>query len=234
MEIPDFVETSMSKHLVTVERFATPFEANMAKNRLEAEGIPAFLADEQTVGNLWHMGGALGGVKLLVPDDYIQKAMDVLTTPPDEEVFSGAQTDLPSDPDSEAIQAARTCPLCGNQLGPDEGPCPACGSSGENETELKTINHDPEFRDSAEEDAASDAPLPQGDELAFRAWKMAAFGLIFFPLTFYSSWLLIRLFLFPAPLSPEGKRKMLGALVFDVVVLILLYVVILALGKDSH
>ena len=57
----------MSKHLLTIARFGTPFQANMAKNRLEAEGIPAFLADEQTVGNLLLYGAVLGGVKLLVP-----------------------------------------------------------------------------------------------------------------------------------------------------------------------
>jgi hypothetical protein len=216
----------MSKHLVTIERFATPFEASMAKNRLEAEGIPAFLADEQTVGNLWQMGPALGGVKLLVPDDCIQKAMDVLTTPPDEQVFSGAETDAPSDLDSQAIQAARTCPRCGNQFGPEEGFCPNCGSAGETKTELKTINDAAESGNSVEEDAALDVPLPPGDELALRAWRTAAFGLLFFPLTFYSSWLLIRLFFYAGELSPQSIRRMLGAMALDALVLILLYIVV--------
>jgi predicted Zn-ribbon and HTH transcriptional regulator len=224
----------VSKHLLTIARFGTPFQANMAKNRLEAEGIPAFLADEQMVGNFLAYGPVLGGVKLLVPDDYLQKAMDVLTKPPEDELYD-EESDLSHDQNheqTEAIQAIRTCPQCGNKLSAEQRFCPACTSL---QKEANKFMTEGESLGSADQDAGEDVPvLPQGDDLAFRAWKTAAFGLIFFPLTFYSSWLLVRLLLFPAQLSAEGKRKGLGALAFDAVVLILLYVVILTLGKDSH
>ncbi|MBW4056268.1 MAG: DUF2007 domain-containing protein [Proteobacteria bacterium] len=36
--------------MVTVGRYSTPYEANMVKSRLESEGIPAFIADEYTIG----------------------------------------------------------------------------------------------------------------------------------------------------------------------------------------
>src|SRR5260370_31046062 len=94
----------MSEKLVTVGGFATPFEARVAKNRLEAEAIPVFLGDEESVGNIWHLGLALGGVKLLVPDDHIQKAMYFLTTLP-EEAMAGADAHADkTDSDSLYIQ----------------------------------------------------------------------------------------------------------------------------------
>jgi hypothetical protein len=212
----------LSDKLVTVATFSTPFEARVAKNRLEAEGIPVFLGDEESVGNLWHLGFALGGVKLQVSDDYIQRAMELLTTPPLEEEIE-AESDAGESPaDSEAIQAAWTCPQCGNQVTADQGFCAACGSAVD-EADEDTITHG---RNDASEmiasEDASDVPMPLlGDDIAFRAMKASAFGLLFFPLIFYSCWLLFRLLTFPGELSSQGTRHMLIALVLDFVGLLI-------------
>ena len=214
----------MSEKLVTVASFATPFEAQVAKNRLEAEGIPAFLGDEESVGNLWHLGMALGGVKLMVSDDHIQKAMDLLTILPEEEL---AETDPDPDSgeaDSEAIQEAWTCPQCGNRVTADQGFCPSCDSSGDEPDEATFTSPKNDSGDSALPEDGSDLPFPLlGDDIAFRALKAATFSLLFFPFAFYSCWLLFRLVTFPGHLSPQGTRNMLVALVLDFVVLIVFF-----------
>jgi hypothetical protein len=213
----------MSEKLVTVARFDTPFEARIAKNRLEAEGIPAFLGDEESVGNLWHLGMALGGVKLLVSDDHIQKAMDLLTALPEDEMAEADHVSDKGETDAEAIQEAWTCPECGNRVTADQGFCTYCSSSGDDPDEATLTSPENASGDAAVPEDDSDLPLPfLGDEIAFRALKAAAFSLLFVPLVFYSCWLLFRLFTFPGDLSPQGTRNMLGAMVLDFVVLIVL------------
>ncbi|MBT4485730.1 MAG: hypothetical protein HOC71_18840 [Candidatus Latescibacteria bacterium] len=50
----------------------------MARNRMEAEGISTFLADVETVGVAWHLGPAVGGVKIRVQSEYVELAQSVL------------------------------------------------------------------------------------------------------------------------------------------------------------
>jgi hypothetical protein len=82
----------MGNDLVTVASFADPVEANLAKNRLEASGIPAFLANEETLDMVWYWGNAMGWIKLQVGDKDASNARaildqhDELETPADSEV----------------------------------------------------------------------------------------------------------------------------------------------------
>jgi hypothetical protein len=69
----------MSDDLVTIAVFGSPFEAGLAKSELEAFGIPAFIADEFTVGANPLYSNALGGVKLKVPASHEQEARDILS-----------------------------------------------------------------------------------------------------------------------------------------------------------
>ena len=64
--------------LTTVARFQNPVSAHIARARLEAEGIPAFLADEHLVGVQWLYSDAVGGVKLNVPDPFAEAALEVV------------------------------------------------------------------------------------------------------------------------------------------------------------
>src|SRR5437763_808572 len=68
----------MADKLVTIATYSTPEEAHVAKNALEAAGIPTFFADEATVGLEWILNNALGGIKLQVPDDHCEAAEQVL------------------------------------------------------------------------------------------------------------------------------------------------------------
>jgi hypothetical protein len=60
-----------------------------------------------------------------------------------------------------------------------------------------------------------DLTLQRGEDLARRALLSAVFGLVFFPLIFYSGWVLLRLMTYSGELSPSGTRKLYGAMVVD-------------------
>jgi hypothetical protein len=70
----------MPSKLVTLATFGNPAEAAIARNHLAAEGIRAFLADEDTVAMAWHLGNAIGGIKLQVADDDAERAISILET----------------------------------------------------------------------------------------------------------------------------------------------------------
>lgn len=83
--------------LVTVASFSHPSEAELAKSKLESEGIESFVADAHTVQMNWLYSNALGGVKVQVWEADAAKAQEILgtTVPPDE-------------PEDSAV-----CPNCG-------------------------------------------------------------------------------------------------------------------------
>jgi hypothetical protein len=68
----------MDDPLTTVGIFGSPVEAALARNRLEEKGIPAVILDAETVGMLFHAGGALGGVKVQVAESDAARARAVL------------------------------------------------------------------------------------------------------------------------------------------------------------
>ena len=67
----------MSK-LITLATFSNAAEVNIVKNVLEEEGIQAYIADQETVGMAWHLGNALGGIKLQVDEKSKQAAEAIL------------------------------------------------------------------------------------------------------------------------------------------------------------
>ena len=64
--------------MATVARYFDRSEALVAASLLEAEGIPARLADEQMTQIAWIYTLALGGVRLEVPDDRLEEAQALL------------------------------------------------------------------------------------------------------------------------------------------------------------
>ncbi|MCC0256327.1 DUF2007 domain-containing protein [Pseudomonas aeruginosa] len=66
--------------LTTIGRFSHPLEAQIARARLEAAGIPAFVADEHTINMQWLYSNALGGVRLQVPMVCREDAVALLAT----------------------------------------------------------------------------------------------------------------------------------------------------------
>lgn len=64
--------------LVTVESFAEPTAAHMARNRLKSAGVRAYLSDEELVSTAWQLGNAVGGIKLQVREADVARAEKVL------------------------------------------------------------------------------------------------------------------------------------------------------------
>lgn len=65
--------------MVTVAAFFKPEEAHLARMRLEAAGIEAFLRDENFT-QIWGFSVDSGGVKLEVADEDAEAALAVLET----------------------------------------------------------------------------------------------------------------------------------------------------------
>ena len=89
--------------LTTIATYSFPYQAQIARAKLDSEGIPAFIADEQTINMQWLYSNAMGGVRLQVPEAYAQQAIELLN-----EDFS------------EALM---------QQQGVDATPCSTCGST---------------------------------------------------------------------------------------------------------
>jgi hypothetical protein len=68
----------MSEKLVTVAAFSLAIEADLARTKLESEGIECFVADEHTVTMNWLYSHAIGGVKLKVWQSDLQRAKEIL------------------------------------------------------------------------------------------------------------------------------------------------------------
>ena len=81
--------------MTTVARRTTPTEANLLKGMLTAAGIPATVADANLVQADSWLTYAVGGVRVMVPSAFAEKALATI-----EEYESGA-FQLPSDDDED-------------------------------------------------------------------------------------------------------------------------------------
>jgi hypothetical protein len=81
------------RDLVEVARYLIPLEANLVQGCLVASGIPAVLADAHLVQTDLLLAPALGGVRILVPEDHLQQAQAVL------EAFARGEFELGEDAD---------------------------------------------------------------------------------------------------------------------------------------
>jgi hypothetical protein len=88
--------------MVTVGAYATPWEAQLARACLEAEGIDSVLADEH-LGRIW-CATTVGGIKLRVREDDATRASELLRTrQPIPEIYLVTDSDLP---------LPQRCPTC--------------------------------------------------------------------------------------------------------------------------
>jgi hypothetical protein len=68
----------MSGTLVTVAAFDNVLEAGYWRGMLEAEGIPVAVADQEIVATEWQISGAVGHIKLQVPEAEASRASALL------------------------------------------------------------------------------------------------------------------------------------------------------------
>jgi hypothetical protein len=74
---PDLWANS-SGDLVLLERFFSLADGYVLQGRLAAEGVPALVADALAAQNIPWGPGALGGVRVLVPQSHIDRARKIL------------------------------------------------------------------------------------------------------------------------------------------------------------
>jgi hypothetical protein len=66
------------RDLLELARYLVPMEASLVQGCLVASGIPAVLADAHLVQTDLLLAPALGGVRILVPEDFLLQAQAVL------------------------------------------------------------------------------------------------------------------------------------------------------------
>jgi rubredoxin len=64
--------------LQTVATFTSPWEAQLAKAALESEGIEVMIADENLIRLYWALSNAIGGVKVQVRPEDLERARELL------------------------------------------------------------------------------------------------------------------------------------------------------------
>jgi hypothetical protein len=74
---PD-IEALPGRDLFVVAKYLVPMDATLAQGCLVASGIPAVLADAHLMQTHLLLAPALGGVRILVPQAYLQEAHSVL------------------------------------------------------------------------------------------------------------------------------------------------------------
>jgi hypothetical protein len=68
----------MADELIELARYPTSAEAAIVRGQLDAEGIRTELSGEAVAGWLWHLGSAVGGVRLLISAADADRAHEVL------------------------------------------------------------------------------------------------------------------------------------------------------------
>lgn len=103
----DFVDIDHAE-LETVDSFTDPLQAHLARGRLEAEGIAAYVIHENHVWAAWFLSNALGGVKLQVAEQDADRAREILAAHRRGEYEQALE--LPAGDPAEPA-----CPRCGAQ-----------------------------------------------------------------------------------------------------------------------
>jgi hypothetical protein len=75
---PIEVEALPGRDLFVVAQFIIPIDAHLAQGCLVAAGIPAVVADANHAQADQLIAPAMGGVRVLVPQAYLQQAKEVL------------------------------------------------------------------------------------------------------------------------------------------------------------
>jgi hypothetical protein len=216
LKSPYEMVTPMSDELVTIATFPTAAEAGFVRSLLEAEGIPAYVADEGSVTMLSGLSHSLGWVKVRVAAEDCERAGRLL-----EEYHQERGTIDEAALTAEALAQGETeddvpreistcvCPGCGREVMQEDGTCGFCGAALESAERLLTLVDSP----AANADAAADDEPERDendpvDEMAARALRAAGIGLIFCPATLYAALLVGRLIFSTDELSAYASKRL--------------------------
>jgi hypothetical protein len=96
----------MPEELITIAKFLSLGEAKLAQGKLVSAAISAFVCDENMHAMNWHMGMALGGIRLQVPDSQVVRALEVLDD------FEPEVTGDIEVQDDDEMEEVACCPEC--------------------------------------------------------------------------------------------------------------------------
>ncbi len=102
----------MSTKLIKIAEYRIVHEAEAAKMFLAEAGIPSFIEDAETVTMDWLLGNAIGYIKLTVPEDRVQEAVQVLQKKPATTSTSTSEN---------------ACLACNAKIPEGQDRCPQCG-----------------------------------------------------------------------------------------------------------
>jgi len=227
----------MYEEMVTVASFANPVEAEMAKNELEAAGIPAFLMGE-TSGTLFAgFSGLFGSIRLMVSEVNQERALAVIDGIDEEE-----EDEPPEEKEPEGGTAIKA-PDWKRRSAPTDGDTSLQSApGGTHPRELvqgaapgEAADFADESDDKDDEEEGPDAQVAWGpNELARRAGNFAVIGVLLstfvlftLPMFLLIVPLLLHLYslrlLFQIPaidqLKPSSKLKVIITFLIDVAVL---------------
>ncbi len=166
----------MGKQLVTIATFDQPAQARLVQNALQEAGVRATVSDESLVAMDWLLSNAVGGVKVQVWDEDAEKAVQLL-----ESRFGEHGEGLGTDVTEEELAAAAEVST------PEDG-----------DTSALPL---PE----TEEPEPSIPAYESRDDYARRLVFTAILGLIFPPLTAWSTYLFLNAAFGVGPLSSRGR-----------------------------
>jgi hypothetical protein len=230
----------MLEPVVTVAKFSNPLQAELARNFLESNGIPAKVGGSDAATPI----GALGGLaQLNVRKSDAELAADLLAAHLNEATLDDDWLDrVENDP------SVWVCPLCGAAVSNDLAECDSCQTQREaiqttdgltarrprrqrqpppNQTGIRkpgdTTAETPERIESSDLDVeadeldpeivAPDIKLYSGDPIASRALLAALFGLCVPIAAWCSLFMLLQLAFGKHDLSAKGKVRCFWALV---------------------
>lgn len=93
--------------IVTFESYYDPMLAHIVRTRLEANGVPCFVADENTIGANPLYNQAVGGVKLKVFEKDLEKCHEILAS--DGDLKEQDHVELDDETNTYVV-----CPYCGS------------------------------------------------------------------------------------------------------------------------
>jgi len=202
----------MPEKLVTVRSYFDPVAASMAESYLRNVGISVVLADEKLVSNTWHLANAVQGIKLQVPEPDLAKAMYYLG-----EIDSARSERLAGDASHSIRRPGDVDPL--DDAEDEEFEDDFEDDSDDFEESAHLLPFQGGYAVAAEDD---DVPPNRAEANAERAFRGAAFGLIFVPLQFYVTLLLADVYFAGEKLRPRYRRRAIVAAIVNFIFLVLL------------
>jgi hypothetical protein len=186
----------MLGRLVTLETYMNAMQAHLVKNQLQAMGIRCVLADEFAVSMTWHLSNAIGGIKVQVAEEDLERAEEVLDA-------------LERSHRSDRSQANET-----EEQGSDTG-----------NDEAETGKPAAEAKPDPDGDDDDEPALNAREQMAERAYRAVLIGLVVLPLQFYATWLLLGVWQEDQLMRPAVRHRLSWAIGLNVPAVIVAFAI---------